>query len=88
VRYEHLTLDLSTAALAELRQVLSPGMAAAFRGTPTPVVAELMNLFNEIEARLQRRDYDPTCRRGGDSQYVLGGGFHKGVQPDNSDLTS
>jgi len=63
MRYEHLTLDLSTAALAELRQIMAPGMAAAFRGTPTPVVAELMNLFNEVEARLQRHDQDPTVTR-------------------------
>jgi hypothetical protein len=65
MRYEHLTLDISTAALDELRLLLAPQAAVFLKGgtsgTPRPVHLELMNLFNEIEARLQRRDQDPKA---------------------------
>jgi len=65
MRYEHLTLDLSTAALANLRVILAPHAAVYLRGgvEPSPVAAELLNLFNEVEARLQRHDQDPTVTR-------------------------
>lgn len=65
MRYEHITLDLSTAALDELRLLLAPQAAVFLKGgtsgTPAPVHMELMGLFNEIEARLQRRDQDPKA---------------------------
>ena len=71
MRYEHLTLDMSTVALAELRLLLAPWAASYWRGSQgtkeaierRPVDHELINLFNEIEARLQRHDQDPTVIR-------------------------
>jgi hypothetical protein len=71
MRYEHIELDLSTAALAELRQAMAPGMAAAFRGTPAPATLELITLFNEIEARLQRTDIDVQCPKNFDNMDLV-----------------
>ena len=62
MRYEHIVLDLSTAACATLHEILKPQAvlcSAVFGQFPSPVAQELMNLFNELEARLQRRDQDP-----------------------------
>lgn len=53
MRYEHIVLDLSTAACAAVYDAL--------RSLPTvaqPVEIELDNLRNELRARLQRRDVD------------------------------
>ena len=53
MRYEHIELDISTAACAAVYDAL--------RGVPTllqPVESELDNLRNELRARLQRRDVD------------------------------
>lgn len=58
MRYEYLPLTMSTAALAELRVIMAPGAAVMFRGTPEFAANELNNLYNEIEARLQRTDED------------------------------
>lgn len=63
MRYEHLTLDMSTAALAELRLLLAPWAASYWRiegDSHRAVEHELLNFFNEIEARLQRTDQDPN----------------------------
>lgn len=52
MRYEHIELNISTAACAELERMLDD------RGMTSP---ELINLMNELRARLQRRDVDPHC---------------------------
>jgi hypothetical protein len=90
VRYEHLTLDISTAALADLRLLLAPTYAVWQRGGSTgPAHRELVNLFNEIEARLQRRDQDPTapcclaCGKPGRHPACIDRGYQS-----NEDLTS
>lgn len=56
MRYEHIELDISTAAVSALRMAL--GLRPWALETP-PVRAELDNFINELEARLQRRDADP-----------------------------
>jgi hypothetical protein len=50
MRYEHITLDLSTRACDELRRLLEPV------GDDLP---ELQNLRIELRARLQHTDQDP-----------------------------
>lgn len=60
MRYERLELDLSTAACDALEKIL---VADTAQGTRDPhVEAELLNLTNELRARLQRRDPDPRAR--------------------------
>jgi hypothetical protein len=52
MRYEHLELDLTTAACDELYAILR---------SPPGLSDELWNLRNELRARLQRRDQDPKA---------------------------
>lgn len=59
MRYEHIELDLSTEACDALHTLLLKDKA---QGTYSPVAeAELLNLANNLRARLQRRDVDPHC---------------------------
>lgn len=58
MRYEHIELDISTAACAALREALTHTPRTEISDI---VAAELMNLDNELRARLQRRDVDPHC---------------------------
>lgn len=57
MRYEHIELDISTAACSALldRLIHSPKAADEF------VRNEVENFVNELRARLQRRDVDPHC---------------------------
>ena len=53
MRYEHIELDLSTAACDALLTYLLPGATRS-----DAVGVELHNLYNELRARLQRTDVD------------------------------
>lgn len=56
MRYEHIELDISTAACAELVRLMTPP------DQYDPEISdELVNLRNNLAARLQRRDADPHC---------------------------
>jgi hypothetical protein len=59
MRYEHLTIDLSTAACDELVKRLTNYELPQFQ-FKGPVSVELANLRNELTARLQHRDQDPN----------------------------
>lgn len=61
MRYERLELDLSTAACHELVQYLATDAQFDFSKAPASVAVELSNFYNELCARLQRRDPDPKC---------------------------
>lgn len=54
MRYEHIELDLSTRACAALLDMVQNDMR-------TPNEPELLNIANNLAARLQRRDIDPHC---------------------------
>jgi hypothetical protein len=60
-RYEHIELDISTAACHNLMLRLQTDAQYGFQTLPSPPREELMNLYNELCARLQRRDVDPHC---------------------------
>jgi hypothetical protein len=60
MRYEHLTLDLSTAACSKLEDILDSWWRAEI-GSHDAADLELDNLRNELRARLQRRDQDPLA---------------------------
>jgi hypothetical protein len=53
-RYEHIELNISTATCAELLEAIGEDL----RFNP-----EMLNLQNELRARLQRRDLDPQCSK-------------------------
>lgn len=53
LRYEHIDLNISTATCAELHDLIPE----------TATNVELVNLRNNLRARLQRRDVDPQCPR-------------------------
>lgn len=58
MRYERLELDLSTKACDILMDIIGN----AFDGpSETRAEQEIANLYNELRARLQRRDPDPKC---------------------------
>ena len=61
MRYEHIELDLSTAACewlyCLLRDEYTPDIPEASR-------VELVNLENELRSRLQRTDQDPKVTQG------------------------
>jgi hypothetical protein len=59
VRYEHITLDMSTAALDHLSKALA--LVKYEPSVPGAVGVELDNFANEIRARLQRYDQDPQA---------------------------
>lgn len=63
MRYEHIEMDISTVACHTLMKILEPHAAFYFSEQPTGSAAELMNLYNELRARLQRRDVDPHAKR-------------------------
>jgi len=68
VRYEHIVLDLSAAACSELKSILESDMLANTEAQrdmqyTEEVRNELLNLQNELRARLQRRDQDPQVER-------------------------
>lgn len=56
MRYEHVTVDLSTRAL----HYLLPAIEGA-KAPDEPTQAEIDNLRNEVFARLQRQDQDPKA---------------------------
>jgi len=57
MHYEHIVLDMSTAACAALHEHLEECYFATEKYGPV-VEAELDNLRNELRARLQRYDQD------------------------------
>jgi hypothetical protein len=64
MRYEHITLDLSTAACSELESILESDALCNTESPPDmryteQVRRELLNLQNELRARLQLTDKDP-----------------------------
>lgn len=60
MRYEHIEWDASTKACASLLEVLE----AALKAVPAVLAdGDLINLRNNLAARLQRRDIDPHCPR-------------------------
>lgn len=64
MRYEYLTLNISTAALDKLHRILDNAIEFRHPDALTPVGLELLNLMNECHARLQRRDLDPNANQG------------------------
>jgi hypothetical protein len=72
MRYEHLALDISTAALEVLRGKLA--LVKHESGVPGAVCIELDNLHNEIRARLQRTDQDPKAFAGREQTENLNNG--------------
>jgi hypothetical protein len=58
MRYEHLSLDLSTAACDALHDILWDSHPQEYGDS---VRAELLNLENLLLARLQRTDPDPKA---------------------------
>ena len=58
MRYEHLTLDLSTATCNEILRLLTRDRSDD-EWAPSDS-AELINFCNELRARLQRTDQDPN----------------------------
>lgn len=58
MRYEHIELDISTATCHILKDAVEEYIHAC--GTDL-TKAEMTNLYNELRARLQRRDTDPHC---------------------------
>lgn len=54
MRYEHLEWDLSARACSMLLDMVENDMR-------TPSEPELLNVANNLRARLQRRDVDPHC---------------------------
>lgn len=58
MRYEHIELDLSTAACALLLDYIQYADYTAPLNSPEH---EILNLRNNLRARLQRRDTDPHC---------------------------
>lgn len=60
MRYEHIVLDMSTAAVAALYEAIQSRLTSNLTG-PASVREELLNLANECRARLQRRDIDPQA---------------------------
>lgn len=55
MRYEHIELDISTVCCDQLLRALD-------HITETEsLTASILNLRNELVARLQRRDVDPHC---------------------------
>ncbi len=59
MRYEHLELDLSTAACAFMLEALERYSRVE---TQPGVEVELSNVRGELMARLQRRDQDPKAQ--------------------------
>jgi hypothetical protein len=59
VRYEHIELDISTAACDEILQRLTRDRSND-EWAPKDS-AEFINFCNELRSRLQRRDADPHC---------------------------
>lgn len=57
MRYEHIELDISTAACALLLEYL---MYTDYIAKEGPEL-EVHNFKNNLRARLQRRDVDPHC---------------------------
>jgi hypothetical protein len=69
MRYEHIELDISTAACSELLGMLSEH-ELAIRRLPQPACDELVNFENELRARLQRRDADPHAKQGAENAWL------------------
>jgi hypothetical protein len=59
MRYEHIELDISTAACAVILNALEEHTPD--NGLAKETEIELANLKNELRARLQRRDVDVHC---------------------------
>jgi hypothetical protein len=79
VRYEHIELDISTVACAELQTMLERYRKAPWGYSENAIAnAELHNLHNELLARLQRRDADPHCPKNAPSPYS--GKFHENAR--------
>jgi|HubBroStandDraft_4_1064222.scaffolds.fasta_scaffold00046_49 hypothetical protein len=60
MRYEHIELDLTTAACAALLTMLKRGDPLG-EAWSDHTATEMINLRSELEARLQRRDQDPKA---------------------------
>ena len=58
MRYEHIELDISTAACDELLRLLTPGDQYDPSYGP-----EVTNFANELRARLQHTDPDPWAKQ-------------------------
>lgn len=76
MRYEHIELDISTAACSDLLNALQEYAAPPW-GYSVNAIAnqELHGLVNELMARLQRTDVDAQCPKNLEP-----------AQPDNLDL--
>jgi hypothetical protein len=62
MRYEHISVDLSTAACSALQTMIECSLGFHDEASPT-VKQELVNLANELGARLQRTDQDPNVEQ-------------------------
>lgn len=60
MRYEHVELDMSTRACALLQTVIECTLGN-HEDEPEAVRGELVNLANELRARLQHHDQDPKA---------------------------
>ena len=61
MRYEHIAVDLSTAACELLQAIIEGNLGFHVEHSTLPVRKELENFANELGARLQRRDQDPNA---------------------------
>lgn len=66
MRYEHIELDISTAACSALFEALT----TCPKSESELVRNELGNLVSELRARLQRRDVDPHCPKNASEEWL------------------
>jgi hypothetical protein len=85
MRYEHIVLDMSTAACHALKVMLDEKLEHRHSSMLNEVGHELLNLQNELRARLQRRDQDPHWTK---HTLSSGPGNVQNLPRDNLDLTS